>query len=204
MWHSGHTAVSNPERHEYLNRQREMATARLPLFPNAEEWSAKLKEVAYTCAAAADVAVVPVDKVRQTDTSWFYIYMKTRGKPTMKGLKMARAVLNSNMKQPLGWYGKIPEVKDTWIADDMGMLRPWPVVPGKLVPTAIYSSGVSNPQLAEWMEEKAGGELALALVERERSTLTVQIRQADQSIYDIVKRVKTAALGTDVALWTHW
>jgi hypothetical protein len=89
------------------------------------------------------------------------------------------------------------------------VLRPWPVVANKAVPSTIYRTGVVNSQLTEFMIHAAGDELALALVNEERALALgdnqralalPQVQEAQLTIFDMVQRIRTAAIGTDGTL----
>ena len=107
--------------------------------------------------------------------------------PLLKGL----------LPNPPGWYVKIHDPQDSWLAGDNSLLRPWPLVSTTVVPSGIYSNGVINPQLTEHMQQAAGEQLALALVNEERALVATEAKQAQITVFDILQRVKAAAMGTD-------
>jgi hypothetical protein len=123
------------------------------------------------CAASAEVAVLVSDPSTRRADVCFWVYVRTRSthKCTLKNLKKLAGIVKRLLRTPLDWKVFIPEPRESWISDENGVLRPWPVVANKAVPSTIYRTGVVNSQLTEFMIHAAGEELALALVNEERA-----------------------------------
>jgi hypothetical protein len=181
---------------------------KMALFPNVEEWCAIVKEAFQQCAATAEVSVVAQEAIRPRGDVAFYAYVRTRGchKLTVKNLKKLIGVVRSVLKAPLDWKLYLGEGAESWISDENSALRPWPVVSNIVIPHTIYRSGMISPELTDFMTHAAGEKLALALVNEGRAkalggdqqALTLpQIQEAQLTIFDVVQRVKTAAVGKD-------
>jgi hypothetical protein len=207
----GFTLVSDPALNAKRDQQRADAYEKLALFPNVEEWCAVVQEAFEQCAASAEVAVlVSAPSTLRADLCfWVYVKTRTTHKRTLKNLKKLAGIVKCLLRTPLDWAPFIPEPRESWITDENGVLRPWPVVASKAVPSTIYRTGVVNSQLTEFMIHAAGEELALALVNEERAlalgddqraVALPQVQEAQLTVFDMVQRVKTAAVGTDGTL----
>jgi hypothetical protein len=196
----GRTHVSDPAAHELQNKKRADAYEKLALFPNTEQWCEVVKEAFQTWGAVEEVAVVVGDQLTRRGDVKFYVYVKTRPghRCTVKNLQKMRAdVIYKVLRSPPDWLRTIPEPQPSWISDDNSILRPWPLVPNKIIPSSIYRNGVLNKQLTSFMQQAAAQELALALVNEETALAVPQAREAQLTVFDIVQRVKSAATDTD-------
>jgi hypothetical protein len=110
---------------------------------------------------------------------------------------MRADVIYKVLRSPPDWLRTIPEPQQSWISDDNSILRPWHLVPNKIIPSDIYRNGVLNKQLTSFMQQAAAQELALALVNEETALAVPQAREAQLTVFDIVQRVKSAATDTD-------
>jgi hypothetical protein len=111
-----------------------------------------MKEAFEQCAASAEVAVLVSDPSTSRGDVCFWVYARTRSshKCTLKNLDRLADVVKRLLRTPIDWAPTIPDPRESWISDENGVVRPWPVVANKAVPSTIYRNGVINSQLTEF------------------------------------------------------
>ena len=70
--------ISDPDSHTRDEKRRAEAYERLPLFPNVKDWCIKVKAAGEQLTAAAEVAIVALEKTAERGDTRLFMYIRTR------------------------------------------------------------------------------------------------------------------------------